>query len=101
MIAIQRTKQLDTSHYILIPFRPFFPSIRIFLLLNDHLSRLPRASSDKSGNVVSNLLMLFIMFFNAGNRDANVDYGARFYSCGVHAGIAKIYIIVLPMLPFR
>ena len=33
------------------------------LLLNVHLSRLPRASSDKSGNVVSNLLLLFIMFF--------------------------------------
>ena len=68
MIAIQRTKQLDTFHYISIPFCPFSPSISIFLLLNDHLSRLPHASSNcfclhKSGNVVSNLLMLFIMFF--------------------------------------
>ena len=39
---------------------------------------------------------------HASNRDANDDFGGgRFYSCGVHAGIAKIYIIVLPMLPFR
>ena len=67
VIAIQRTKQFDNFHNILIPFRPSFPSIRIYLLLNDQSSF--QASScivrlvsifclHKSGNVVSNLLKL-------------------------------------------
>ena len=38
VIAIQRTKQFDNFHYILIPFRPFFPSIRLYILLNDQSS---------------------------------------------------------------